>query len=872
MNSRELRKIFVDYFTAHKHKHLPSSPLLPADDPTLLFNNAGMNQFKDFFLGLQKPTYSRAVTAQKCIRAGGKHNDLENVGFTYRHLTFFEMLGNFSFGDYFKKDAIDFAWEMSTQYLKLDPKRIWVTIHPSDEEAYHLWLAHVKPDRILRMEENFWMMGPTGPCGPCSELYYDRGPAFGTGSNPIEDTTGDRVIEYWNLVFMQFDQKEDGTRVALPKPSIDTGMGLERVLMLKNEKETLFDTGVLWELVCKTAEICGINPETQDPEKKAALRVIADHIRTLSFAISDGIIPGPGDRGYVLRKILRRAVRYGRKLGLQAPFLAKIVPTLVAAMGEDYPELTASFERIISLLTQEEEQFFRTLSRGGKLMQGVIEKSTASSSKRISGKDAFLLYDTYGFPQDEILLIAKDHGLSVDLEELELLCREAKERSRSARGSVGQQVQSTLFEKHLEEHPPSTYIGDRILEGEGTITAIFCNGVSVDRARIGDVVDVIIDRSYFYPEKGGQVGDIGMCYHKEARMNVTGCFSPFTGVIVLKGEIQEGSFLVGEPIMQQVNSTFRKKVRANHTATHLLHKALEQLLGPHIKQAGSLVDAERLRFDFTHHKKLTSEELFSVMKNVNCAIEEDFSVNCFEIPLETASADKEIKQFFGEKYGAIVRVVDVEGFSKELCGGSHVEKTGEIGLFYIIEETSIAAGIRRIEAWTGWRAKEALLKKDEELLAIATLLECPVSKISERAAELAQRAKQDRASLEKIAQAQIKKMAEHLSEDKKMMGGVQVIHAVVDLGAKELSELGNLIAQKVPEALIFLAAKQKENGHFLLKVGSCAPEFLAADKLLKELFIGTAARGGGKKEMAQGSINDPSQIDLICSKIKHILQ
>ena len=838
MKSQTLRTLFIDFFKSKKHQHVPSSPLLPANDPTLLFNNAGMNQFKDYFLGLEKPEVPRAVTSQKCIRAGGKHNDLENVGFTYRHLTFFEMLGNFSFGDYFKKDAIDFAWEFITQHLQMEKDKLWVTIYPTDDEAYELWLRHVSPDRILRLEENFWMMGPTGPCGPCSEIYYDRGPAFGTGTNPAEDTQGDRVIEFWNLVFMQYEQHADGSRTLLPKPSIDTGMGLERILMLKAGSESLFETDVLGALMQKTASLCNIDMQSMDPLQKASLRVIADHIRTLSFAIADGIIPGPADRGYVLRKILRRAVRYGKKIGLDKPFLASLVQTLIDEMGSDYPELKVSQKQICEILTAEEEQFLRTLARGGKLMQQVIDRSVGT----ISGDDAFSLYDTYGFPQDEIELFAKDQGLSVDLDQFHKRVEQARELSKKARGTVSQQLQSSLFEEHLKHHPATEFIGEKNLEHEGTIVAIVSGGAFVQKAEAGEEVSLILDRSVFYPEKGGQVGDSGIIDHQGALFEVKNSLSPYTGVLLLEGKLVHGTLLVGEPVNQKVDRTRRRKICANHTATHLLHKALETRLGAHVRQAGSLVEPDRLRFDFTHHQKLSPEDLIWIEKTVNDKIAAALDVTCFETSLEEVQKKAEIKQFFGEKYGSIVRVVHVDGYSKELCGGTHVSNTSEIRLFTIVSESSIAAGIRRIEAVTSDAACDLLMQMQQTLYKAAQKLETTPVKLLEKIDSLM--------AVNATLSSQLESFAASRAADP--CKGFKLIAEKLDCDPSSLQLIANQLIKSEKGLVLFLMAVS-DKIHCLCRVDSSLPATVSADALLKTGLAALGGKGGGRRDVAQGA-------------------
>ena len=715
MLTQEIRRRFLKYFRDHQHTVVPSSSVLPHDDPTLLFNNAGMNQFKDVFLGRSVRDYVRATTSQKCIRVGGKHNDLENVGHTRRHLTFFEMLGNFSFGDYFKEDAIRYAWEVSTDIFGLNPEKIWPSVLHSDDESFELWTRYVPAERICRLEEkhNFWAMGDTGPCGPCSELLYDRGLKFGDAPTPYDDITGERFLEFWNLVFMQYNRDENGIMNPLPKPSIDTGAGLERVISLKMDVDSVYDTDVLRSLISQVEEISGVSYEKADEEKAPAFRVIADHLRCLAFAMADGVQPSNVDRGYVLRKILRRAVRYGRSLRMDRPFLAKVLPQLISTMGNDYPELKKSQSRIEEILTAEEDAFLRTLRRGGNILNRIIEHAQEEKQK-IPGDDAFKLKDTYGFPLEEILLLAKDAGLTVDTSRYMELEEEAKERSRKVHKTARQIAVENLFAGYIARHGECEFLGYAELASEATVTALVVNGEFVQEISQGEEGIVVLDRTPFYGEKGGQVGDIGTLAGKNALFTVTNCQSPYPGVTAHMGTATKGPIRMGEKLLAKVDAPRRQKIANNHTATHLLHWALYQVLGEHIKQAGSVVDPNRFRFDFSHHKALTEDEIRKIEDLVNHRIRENLPVKAYELTYEEVMKKEEVKQFFGEKYDSIVRVIDID-YSKELCGGTHTSATGNIGLFRIAKEGSIAAGIRRIEGATGEDA-EALAREDENLL------------------------------------------------------------------------------------------------------------------------------------------------------------
>ncbi|MES2272991.1 MAG: alanine--tRNA ligase, partial [Chlamydiota bacterium] len=652
MLSQTLRRNFLNYFKTQGHAIVPSSPVVPHDDPTLLFVNAGMNQFKDVFLGKSKRDYTRAVTTQKCIRVGGKHNDLDNVGHTSRHLTFFEMLGNFSFGDYFKKEAIAYAWDMVVQVYAFDPEKIWVSVYKDDDEAFALWEKHLPSNRIVRFgeKENFWTMGDTGPCGPCSELLYDRGEKYGPASSPKEDFSGERYLEFWNLVFMQFSKDASGKMEPLPRKSIDTGSGLERVVSLKMGVDDVFQTDILRALIAQVEEISGKKYDPQNTLLAPAFHVVADHIRSLSFAIADGVQPSNTDRGYVLRKILRRAVRYGRMLGLQGPFLGQILPRLVSSMGEDFPELKSSQDRIAEILTLEEEGFIRTLLRGGQLFSQVIERSH-QSAKKISGEDAFKLKDTYGFPLEEITLIAKDENLDVDLARFNELEIEAKEKSRKAQKSASQQFDSNFFSDFTRSHKPCEFDGYQNTALDTLILGIVVDGKFTDEVLEGQEALLILDKTPFYPEMGGQVGDTGQISHSANSFQVYDCTAPFPGVIAHLGKMSSGILRKNNKVHATIDISRRQEIQNNHTATHLLHWALQQVLGPHIKQAGSLVSEERLRFDFNHHKPVSILEMREIEDLINAKIRTDLPVQTYELSFAEAQKRTDIKQFFGEKYG-----------------------------------------------------------------------------------------------------------------------------------------------------------------------------------------------------------------------------
>lgn len=859
--SQEIRRNFLSYFKEKLHSIIPSSPVIPHDDPTLLFINAGMNQFKDVFLGRRQRDYTKAATSQKCIRAGGKHNDLENVGHTSRHMTFFEMLGNFSFGDYFKEQAIQFAWEVSTQVFGLDPKRIRATVFREDDEAALLWQKYLPASKIFRLDEtdNFWAMGDTGPCGPCSELLYDRGDRFGNGTTPLEDPSGERFLEYWNLVFMQYDRDSNGKLSKLPKQSIDTGAGLERVVSLKMDEPSIFTTDILRSLIAQIENVSGAVYQSEDSLNAPPFHVIADHLRCLSFAIADGAQPSNVDRGYVLRKILRRAVRYGRQIGFEEPFLAKILPRLVATMGDDYHELKDSQMRIAEILTIEEEAFFRTLKRGGNLLNQIVSQATAGS-KKISGEDAFKLKDTYGLPIDEILLLAKDSTLDVDLEKYKVLEEEAKERSKSAQKAIQQTINESDYTAFVQKEGESIFLGNQSPQVEAIITGLFVDGQLTDHLKEGQTAVIILDRTPFYPEKGGQIGDKGDLTSSTVHFEVHDTQTPHSGVIEHRGILKHGSIKKGDQVLAKIDLKRRQKIESNHTATHLLHWALHQILGAHIKQAGSVVDEERLRFDFSHHKALTDEEIQEIENLVNQKIRENQIVECYVISYEEAQKKREIKQFFGEKYGSEVRVVDID-YSKELCGGTHTSRVGNIGYFRIVKESSIAAGIRRIEAVTG-EAAETFSKQFELILnSLALTLKTPPATLADKVGKLAEENKNLQAELKKLRLEQIANLADSLAHPKKI-NQINCIFAQAPVEAGELKVLAELLLSKLNSGVVLIGSKSPEKCMLYAMVSSdWIQKGLKANELIKAVSAVIGGSGGGKADAAQAGGKLPHMID-----------
>jgi alanyl-tRNA synthetase len=868
MLSQDLRRAFLAYFKSQGHTIVPSSPVFPHDDPTILFTNAGMNQFKDVFLGKSKRDYARATSSQKCIRVGGKHNDLENVGHTSRHLTFFEMLGNFSFGDYFKKEAIAFAWEVTTQVFGFDPAHVWVSVYQDDDEAFALWEKHIPSSRIVRFgeKENFWAMGDTGPCGPCSELLYDRGPKYGPAKNPKEDTSGERYLEFWNLVFMQYSKDLSGNLSPLPKKSIDTGSGLERVASLKLGVDNVFQTDILRSLI---AEVEQISYKKYVETEGAPFHVIADHIRSLSFSIADGVQPSNTDRGYVLRKILRRAVRYGRTLGIQGTFLAKLLPRLISCMGADFPELKASEERIREIITLEEEAFLRTLVRGGHLLAEVIDRSR--SKKIISGHDAFKLKDTYGLPFEEIVLIAKDEALEIDHSAFEKLEEEAKEKSRKARGSTAQQFDQNFFGEFTKAHKPSEFIGYKELATEARLVGIVVDGKFTDTIHEGQEGLLILDKTPFYAEMGGQVGDQGKIGKEGALFDVSETISPFPGVIAHVGKMETGTLKKNEHVHAQIDKTRRQKIENNHSATHLLHWALNKVLGSHIKQAGSLVDEERLRFDFSHHKPIESSVLREIENLVNAKIRENTAVSTYELRFEEVQKKPDIKQFFGEKYGNTVRVVDID-FSKELCGGTHTTRTGNIGLFKIVKESSIAAGVRRIECVSGEEAEKFVQQEEDLLQKSAELCKTPTVTLLDKIQQLLEENKGLTQELKGHRKEKLKALAEHCLARQQHVGPITLIAEEVPIEAEELNPFVSELLQKLQSGVVALGVKTGDRCQLVIGVSQdLVAKNILASTLIKEASPAIQGGGGGKPALAQAGGKHPAGLKEAFDKIRKLL-
>lgn len=858
MHSHEARRAFLDYFARHKHAVVSSSPVVPHDDPTLLFTNAGMNQFKEVFLGEGVRDYARAASSQKCIRVGGKHNDLENVGHTSRHITFFEMLGNFSFGDYFKEEAIRHAWTVSTEIFRMDGDRIWPSIFREDEEAFEIWRGYVPEKRIVRLgeRENFWMMGETGPCGPCSELLYDRGPEYGAATTPYDDADGERFPEFWNLVFMQYNRDASGKMEALPKKSIDTGMGLERLLAFLAGASSVFETDILLSLIRETERLSGVNYSGQP-----AFHVVADHLRTLAFAIADGAQPSNVERGYVLRKVLRRAVRYGRQLGFEKPFLARLVPTLVVQMGGHFSELKSAQERIEEIVTLEEEAFQRTLRRGGNLLSQVVASAKASRNQQMSGDDAFKLKDTYGLPLEEILLLAKDDDVSVDLDRYQELEEEARARSRQERKVTAQVASESQFAELVAQRGETSFVGYHSETADGEVVGLFVDGEPVEKTGSGQEALVVLSRTPFYAEKGGQIGDTGRLCAPGIRFAVTDCQAPYTGVIAHVGTLEEGELAVGQRVEAVVDAKRRYQIANNHTATHLLHWALQRVVGEHVRQAGSLVAPDRLRFDFSHHKAMTPGEIRQVEDLVNERIWQNEPVAVSEIAYSEVQNHPEIKQFFGDKYGSVVRVVAVGDFSKELCGGIHVDRVGRIGLLKIVAESSIAAGVRRIEAVTGSEAVKAMRATDDLVEEVAGLLKTPRPKLLDRVNRLLDEQTHYAQEMKRARERKEAELAKELVVQAIEAGGVTLVIACVSIEPADLRSLANQVSALLPEAVVVLGAGSEDGCTLVASVPDpLVARGLSAGKIVQELAPIVEGKGGGKPSFAQAGGRAPHKL------------
>ncbi|WP_280790271.1 alanine--tRNA ligase [Polynucleobacter sphagniphilus] len=860
MKVSQIRQAYLDFFAAKGHQIVPSSPVVPGDDPTLLFTNAGMNQFKDVFLGFDKRPYTRATTAQKCIRAGGKHNDLDNVGYTARHHTFFEMLGNFSFGDYFKKDAIQFAWDLLTQVFELPKDKLLVTVYAEDDEAYAIWKDQigVPANRIIRIgdnkgaryaSDNFWMMGDTGPCGPCTEIFYDHGEHIPGGPPGSPDEDGDRFIEIWNNVFMQFNRDEAGNMHPLPKPSVDTGMGLERIAAVLQHVHSNYEIDLFVNLLKAAKDVVdAAGGENCDPASPS-LKVIADHIRACSFIVVDGVIPGNAGRGYVLRRITRRAIRHGYKLGARKPFFYQLVPALVKEMGDAYPELHAAQDKVGEVIKQEEERFFQTIANGMEILEGAL----SNGSTTVDGETAFRLHDTFGFPLDLTADVCRERGVAVDAAGFEVAMQKQRDQARAAgKFKVAQGLEYS--------GKPTQFHGYDTLKHDGAkVTALYLDGSSVQSIKAGDAAVVVLDHTPFYAESGGQVGDRGELRNESMRFAVDDTFKIQADVFGHQGELIEGNLQVGDSLNALVDAEQRTETMRNHSATHILHKALREVLGDHVQQKGSLVDASKTRFDFTHNAPISAAQIRQVEDIVNREVLANTATSGKVMSLEDAQKTGAM-MLFGEKYGDEVRVLEI-GSSKELCGGTHVARTGDIGSLKIVSESGVAAGIRRIEAVTGNTALRFLQDLEDKINDAASVLKTHPADLVNRVTQLQESLRQAERELEKVNSKLAASQGDELATQAVDVNGMKVLAARLDgADAQVLRETMDALKAKLKTAAIVLASVQGDKVSLIAGVTANSIAKVKAGDLVNFVALQVGGKGGGKPEMAMAGGNNPAAL------------
>ncbi len=866
ITGNEIRARFLRYFEQHGHTVVPSSSLVPHNDPTLLFTNAGMNQFKDCFLGDEKRAYVRAATAQKCVRAGGKHNDLENVGRTARHHTFFEMLGNFSFGDYFKKEAIAQAWEFLTVDLGLDKDRLYVSVYTDDDEAADIWHRQegVPRERIFRFEEdNFWSMGDTGPCGPCSEIFYDNGPEVGCGSPDC--TVGcdcDRYMEIWNLVFMQFDRQPGGKQVPLPKPAVDTGMGLERITTVMQGVRSNYDTDLLRTIIRQIEELSG-KTYGADEDNDVSMRVMADHSRATAYLIADGVLPSNEGRGYVLRRIMRRAMRHAKMLGFDDPVLFKTAVFVLESMTQAYPNEAQRKDFVAQVVQNEEERFIQTLGNGLRILQDKIARLARNGEKTISGETVFKLYDTYGFPLDLTADIVEKDGYSLDEAGFETCMEAQRAQAREHWKGSGEEAVAAVYKRLVEGGVQSRFSGYDTLEDQGRVLALLRGGESVDEAVCGETVDVITSVTPCYGESGGQVGDQGKISTAAATLTIKDTKKPLDNLIVHHCEVVTGAIRTAETVTITVAAERRRNTVLNHTATHLLQAALQRLLGDHIKQAGSLVTPERLRFDFTHFSPLSPRELLNIEAEVNRAIRDNARVKAEEMAADAAQ-EAGAMALFGEKYGDVVRVISVGDYSMELCGGTHAAAAGDIGLFHIVSEGGIAAGVRRIEAVTGATALAHMQQQQQALQRLAELVKSDPQKLEPRVRKLVEHEKELEKELERLqAKANAAQSGELIDQAQTIAGITFLAVKVPGKDGKELRELSDQLRDKLQSGILVLASDGGGKAALLVAVTKDLVKQVKAGDLIKPLAAIVGGRGGGKPELAQAGGPDVGKIEAL---------
>jgi len=857
-STSDIRKIFLDYFQAKGHELVPSSPLVPANDPTLLFTNAGMVQFKDVFRGREQRHYARAASSQRCVRAGGKHNDLENVGYTARHHTFFEMLGNFSFGDYFKRDAIRYAWEFLTEVLKLPADRLWVTVFDEDDDAMDIWLNDIGASRQrfsrIGAQDNFWSMGDTGPCGPCSEIFYDHGPGVPGGPPGTPEQDGDRYIEIWNLVFMQYDRDVGGELQPLPKPSVDTGMGLERLAAILQGVHSNYEIDLFQHLIKATAEVTGVS----DLEDKS-LRVIADHIRACAFLIVDGVIPSNEGRGYVLRRIIRRAIRHGHKLGRRDSFFHKLVAPLVREMGDAYPELAKAQSQVERVLEQEEVRFAETLDHGMKILAEAI---SGLQGDVIPGDTVFKLYDTYGFPVDLTADIAREHSLSLDMPGFETEMEAQRARARAASSF------EALNAHGLDVEGSSEFTGYECLTDKAVITALYKGGEAIEVLRNGEEGIALLDRTPFYAESGGQVGDRGVIHSGAGGLfRVSDTRKQGDGVFAHIGLVTRGEIRQGDKVEALVDEQRRAATRLNHSATHLMHAALRQVLGDHVQQKGSLVDPERLRFDFSHFQPLSAEELQSIETLVNEQIRANADVETRIMAVDQAM-EAGAMALFGEKYGDEVRVLSIGDFSVELCGGTHVSRSGDIGVFKIVSEAGIASGVRRIEAVTGAGALEYIGETEKNVSEVANLLKIGREDTVAKVGQLLERNRKLEKELEALKARLASSQGSDLSAQARDVDGIKVLAARLEgADARSLRDTVDQLKNKLGAAAVILGAVTDGKVALVAGVTKAETRCIKAGELVNHVASQIGGRGGGRPDMAQAGGSQPENLEAALASV-----
>jgi alanyl-tRNA synthetase len=863
MNSNEIRASFLEYFKSKGHAIVASSSLVPAGDPTLLFVNSGMVQFKDTFLGKEKRAYTRATTSQRSVRAGGKHNDLENVGYTARHHTFFEMLGNFSFGDYFKQDAIQFAWELLTKVYKLPPEKLWTTVYETDDEAYDLWTQTigVPKERVVRIgdkpggqkfqSDNFWQMADTGPCGPCSEIFYDHGPGIEGGPPGSPDADGDRYIEIWNLVFMQFNRDDQGVMHPLPKPSVDTGMGLERIAAVLQGKHSNYEIDLFQDLIKAAARETG-----QKQLKNPSLNVIADHIRACAFLIVDGVIPGNEGRGYVLRRIVRRAIRHGYKLGQKQPFFHRIVADLDRAMGGAYPELRKDQARVTAVLKQEEERFAETLENG----MGVLESALASGEKLLDGETAFRLYDTFGFPVDLTADICRERGVMLDMAGFEAAMQAQRERARAAsRFSVAAGLEYAGGKTEFR--------GYDTLAVQAKVVALYREGAAADALKSGEEGTVVLDQTPFYAESGGQVGDRGELVAAGGTFDVADTQKVQAEVFGHQGSLKTGMLKVGDTVEARVDAARRARTMRNHSVTHLMHKALREVLGPHVQQKGSLVDADKTRFDFAHDKSMGEDEIRRIEAQVNAEILANTPTRAQIMPIDEARRSGAV-MLFGEKYGDEVRVLDI-GSAREFCGGTHVARTGDIGLFKIVEQSAVAAGVRRVEAKTGEGALAWVQAQEAKLRQAAAALKSPVDDVEAKIAQVLDNVKTLERELAKLKSRLASGQGTDLASQAQDVKGAKVVAATLDgADAKTLREAVDKLKDQLKSAAIVLGAVADGKVSLIAGVTADLTGKVKAGELVNFVAQQVGGKGGGRPDMAQAGGTEGAKLPAALESVR----